>query len=113
MLAAAAVLALSCSRPSLREEESAWFPIIIALNSSGLKKYSYRHVFATAMHYLVKQVGKNIIRTAVLMYRQSCILFFCSIEIPDEFWYFWVRYKLQGFLQSTNRYTFFKGFVLV
>ena len=31
---------------------------IIALNSSGLKKYSYRHVFATAMHYLVKQVAR-------------------------------------------------------
>ena len=55
-----------CSRPSLKEEESAWFPIIIALNSSGLKKYSYRHVFkATAMHYLVKPVGKNIIAAAL------------------------------------------------
>ena len=91
MLAAAAVLALSCSRPSLREEESAWFPIIIALNSSGLKKYSYRHVFATAMHYLVKQVGKNIIRTAVLMYRQSCILFFVLFKYPMDFGIFGYR----------------------
>ena len=56
-----------CSRPSLKEEESAWFPIIIALNSSGLKKYSYRHVFkATAMHYLVNPVWKNIIALCII-----------------------------------------------
>ena len=57
-----------CSRPSLKEEESAWFPIIIALNSSGLKKYSYRHVFkATAMHYLVNPVWKNIIALGIIL----------------------------------------------